>query len=49
MTDWPFAVMDLAIVLAFGVGWLILEWQGRRLDRQRDARDQSDREKPDNS
>ena len=35
MSNWPLAFMELAIVLAFAAGWLILEWQGRRLDRQR--------------
>lgn len=39
MSDWPLAFMELAIVLAFGIGWMILEWQGRRLDRQRDERE----------
>ena len=28
-----------ASFLAFGIGWMILEWQGRRLDRQRDERE----------
>ncbi|MBR2535807.1 MAG: hypothetical protein IKE66_07010 [Hyphomicrobium sp.] len=39
MSNWPLAFMELAIVLAFAAGWLILEWQGRRLDRQRDERE----------
>lgn len=39
MSDWPLAFMELAIVLAFAAGWLVLEWQGRRLDRQRDERE----------
>ena len=31
----PLAFMELFVVLAFGVGWLILERVARRLDRQR--------------
>jgi hypothetical protein len=30
------AFLELLVVLLFGVGWLILEWQCRRLDRARD-------------
>jgi hypothetical protein len=31
----PLAFFELFVVLAFGVGWLILEWNGKRLDRKR--------------
>ncbi len=34
----PFAMIELWVVLAFGAAWLVLEWQGRRLDRLRDER-----------
>lgn len=37
--------MELAIVLAFAAGWMVLEWQGRRLDRQRDERERKAAEK----
>lgn len=39
MSHWPLAFFELVVVLAFGIGWMILEWQGRRLDRQRDERE----------
>lgn len=46
----PFAFIELWIVLAFAAAWIVLEWQGRRLDRLRDAREgAADREKPQTS
>jgi hypothetical protein len=43
----PLAFMELFVVLAFGVGWLILERVARRLDRQRlDHREAADEEAP---
>jgi len=36
--DWlphPLAFMELFIVLAFGVGWLILEYVSRRYDKHK--------------
>ena len=38
----PFAFIELWVVLAFVAGWLVLEWQGRRLDRLRDARKEAE-------
>lgn len=35
----PLAFIELWVVLAFVAAWLVLEWQGRRLDRLRAARD----------
>ncbi|MGL4396510.1 MAG: hypothetical protein ACRCS9_08240 [Hyphomicrobium sp.] len=37
MEHWPLAFFEFAVVLAFGIGWLVLEWQCRRLDRKREA------------
>jgi hypothetical protein len=31
------AFFELFVVLAFGLGWLVLEYVGRRLDKKRDA------------
>lgn len=43
----PFAFIELWIALAFAAAWAVLEWQGRRLDRLRDAREAAtDRETP---
>jgi len=37
----PLAFMELGVVLAFGIGWLILERVAKRLDRKRlDQRDE---------
>ena len=39
--------MELFVVLAFGIGWLILERVARRLDRKRlEEREASDDETP---
>ena len=36
----PFAFMELFVVLAFGIGWLVLERVARRFDkRKRDEED----------
>ncbi|MDO9383901.1 MAG: hypothetical protein Q7T86_13675 [Hyphomicrobiaceae bacterium] len=37
----PFALIELWIVLAFAAAWGVLEWQGRRLDRLREARERA--------
>ncbi|MGQ0455676.1 MAG: hypothetical protein ACT4OU_01305 [Hyphomicrobium sp.] len=37
MSHWPLAFLEFFVVLAFGVGWLILEWYCKRLDRPADA------------
>ncbi len=39
MSQWPLAFFEFFVVLAFGIGWMILEWQGRRLDRAREERE----------
>ncbi|MEQ1672557.1 MAG: hypothetical protein ABL893_17015 [Hyphomicrobium sp.] len=41
MSTWPLAFSELFVVLAFVIGWLILEWQCRRLDRLRAKREDS--------
>jgi len=43
----PLQFIELWVVLAFVAAWLVLEWQGRRLDRMRSARE--DASKPDES
>jgi hypothetical protein len=38
--DWninPLVFLEFFVVLAFGVGWLILEWVASRYDQQRKA------------
>lgn len=35
---WLNAFFELIVVLAFALGWLILELNGRRLDREREKR-----------
>jgi hypothetical protein len=37
----PLAFIELWVVLAFAAAWVILEWQGRRLDRRRQAHEQT--------
>ena len=37
MSSWPLAFFELFIVLAFGIGWLILEWYCKRLDKPTEA------------
>ena len=32
--------MEFFVVLAFGVGWAILEWRCKQLDKQRDQEKQ---------
>ena len=38
----PLAFMELGVVLAFGIGWLILERVAKRLDRKRLAQRDED-------
>jgi hypothetical protein len=38
----PYALIELWVVLAFVLAWLVLEWQGRRLDRRRAERERRD-------
>ncbi|MFN0218716.1 MAG: hypothetical protein ACKVP4_07895 [Hyphomicrobium sp.] len=33
MSHWPLAFLEFAVVLAFGIGWLVLEWYCKRLDK----------------
>ena len=35
-------IVEFCLVALFGLGWLLLEWQGRRLDRQRAEREAAD-------
>ena len=35
-------LFDLALVVMVAIGWAVLEWQGRRLDRKRAERDAQD-------
>jgi cytochrome oxidase assembly protein ShyY1 len=32
-------IVELALVAMFALGWMLLEWQGRRLDRKRAERE----------
>ena len=32
-----YGFVEFFVVILFGLCWLVLEWQGRRLDRKRDA------------
>jgi hypothetical protein len=33
MPHWPLAFLEFFVVLVFGIGWLILEWQCKKLDK----------------
>lgn len=39
-------LFDVCLVALFGLGWLALEWQGRRLDRKRAEREASEDRDP---
>lgn len=39
------AYMELIVVLAFAAGWLVLEWAGRRLDREKAERERLEKSK----
>lgn len=43
------AYMELIVGLAFVAGWLVLEWVGRRLDREKAARERLEKSKSDSS
>jgi hypothetical protein len=32
-------IIELCLVALFALGWVLLEWQGRRLDRKRSQRE----------
>ena len=32
-------IIELGVVAMFALGWAVLEWQGRRLDRKRAERE----------
>jgi hypothetical protein len=34
--NWVSGFFEFYIVLAFGLAWWIMEWQGRRLDKRRE-------------
>jgi hypothetical protein len=35
-------IIEFCLVALFGLGWMVLEWQGRRLDRKRSERKASE-------
>lgn len=37
MSEWG-GIIEFSFVAMFALGWLVLEWQGRRLDRKRAER-----------
>lgn len=37
MPHWPLAFLEFFVVLAFGLGWLYLEWYCKRFDKPADA------------
>ena len=37
-------IIEFGVVAMFALGWAVLEWQGRRLDRKRAEREASDRD-----
>jgi hypothetical protein len=41
MSEWG-GLFDVAVVAMVAIGWAVLEWQGRRLDRKRAERDAED-------
>ncbi|NPU09265.1 hypothetical protein HL667_29645 [Bradyrhizobium sp. 83012] len=36
-------LLEFVVVAMCGLGWLVLEWQGRRLDRRRAEREAGER------
>ncbi len=42
MSEWG-GLIEIVVVAMFGLGWLVLEWQGRRLDRLRAEREAKER------
>jgi hypothetical protein len=38
-------IIEFGVVAMFALGWAVLEWQGRRLDRKRAEREASDRDR----
>jgi hypothetical protein len=40
-------IIEFCLVAMFGLGWALLEWQGRRLDRKRTEREAADRRNKD--
>jgi hypothetical protein len=45
VTEWG-GLFDFALVAMVAIGWGVLEWQGRRLDRKRAEREQAERREP---
>jgi hypothetical protein len=35
-------IVEFCLVAMFALGWVVLEWQGRRLDRKRAEREAAD-------
>lgn len=46
MSGLPLGLFELVVVLAFVAGWMILEWQCRRLDRQKAERARTESNEP---
>ncbi|HLN47513.1 MAG TPA: hypothetical protein VK216_04535 [Magnetospirillaceae bacterium] len=46
MPDGPLGFIEFFVVLLFGLGWLVLELQGKRLDRKRAEREAAERDGP---
>jgi hypothetical protein len=40
-------IIEFCLVAMFALGWLALEWQGRRLDRKRAEREAAEYRNPD--
>ena len=38
-------IIEFCVVAMFALGWALLEWQGRRLDRKRAEREAKGRER----
>lgn len=39
--NWLYGFFEFFIVLAFALAWLVMEWQGRRLDKKREREERA--------
>jgi hypothetical protein len=46
MSHWPLAFLEFFVVIAFGLGWLYLEWYCKRLDKPSDVAQTVEEETP---
>lgn len=46
MSAWPLAFLEFFVVLAFAIGWLILEWYCKRLDKPPESENSNSLETP---